>query len=88
MEPIMVESTAVNVRLYADAVSFSFRKSTSTRVKRGRESELEAREQGWSARKKRKERPSIFSFPQPYPLALVVYKPLAVFVFKRALDDL
>lgn len=81
MEPIMVESTAVTVRLYADVVSFSFRK-------RGRESELGAREQGWSARKKRKERPSIFSFPQPYPLALVVYKPLAVFVFKRALDDL
>ena len=81
MEPIMVESTAVTVRLYEDAVSFSFRK-------RGRESELGAREQGWSARKKRKERPSIFSFPHPHPLALVVYKPLAVFVFKRALDDL
>ena len=84
----MVESTAVTVGLYADAVSFSFRKSTSTRVKRGRESELGAREQGWSARKKRKERPYIFSFPHPHPLAPAVNKSLAVFVFKRPLDDL
>ena len=35
----MVESKGVTVRLYADVVSFSFRK-------RGRESELGAREQG------------------------------------------
>ena len=84
----MVRSKGVNVGLHADVVSFSFRKWTSTQVKRGRESELGAREQGWSARKKRKERPSIFSFPHPHPLALAVYKPLAVFVFKRALDDL
>ena len=38
---------------------------------------------------KEKERTTVyFLFSQPHPLAPAVNKPLAVFVFKRALDDL